>query len=501
MKYRCSFLLLVMLPVIGLCQRISYSEPETEDARTLDFEIIGKVGGNFLVYKNIRNRYAVSVYDNDMALKERVQLDIPDKTLNADFIAYPDFVYIIYQYQKKSVLHCMALKIDGNAKKMAEPIELDTTQISIFADNKIYNMVKSEDKQKIMVYKIQKKYDRFNFKTILFNAQLEQLHASRFQMPYDERKEAFSDFYLDNQGTFVATKSIRGGSRELVSKLFLLTKPPVDDQFQEFELPLNKSYLDEVTVKVDNVNKRYLLNSFYYNQKRGNIDGLYTAIWDKAFGRIAVQSTVEFNEEIKKEAKSEGSVRFAFNDFFIRNVILKKDGGFILSAEDFTSQSRGGQWNRMDYLYGYPYISSYDYYINSRSAYWDYYRPRNANSLTRYFYNNIVALNIDKEGKMVWSNIIRKEQFDDGEDNLLSYQLVNVGGELHYLFNEPERRNQLIADQTLSADGKITRNPTLKSLDKGYQFMPKFAKQVSAKQIIVPCLYRTYICFAKIDYE
>ena len=42
MKYRCSFLLLVMLPVIGLCQRISYSEPEPQDARTLDFEIIGK---------------------------------------------------------------------------------------------------------------------------------------------------------------------------------------------------------------------------------------------------------------------------------------------------------------------------------------------------------------------------------------------------------------------------------------------------------------------------
>ena len=50
-------------------------------------------------------------------------------------------------------------------------------------------------------------------------------------------------------------------------------------------------------------------------------------------------------------------------------------------------------------------------------------------------------------------------------------------------------------------DGKMNHNPTLKNLDKGYEFMPKYAKQVSARQIIVPCLYRNFICFAKIDYN
>ena len=51
----------------------------------------------------------------------------------------------------------------------------------------------------------------------------------------------------------------------------------------------------------------------------------------------------------------------------------------------------------------------------------------------------------------------------------------------------------------LRLDGQITRNPTLKNLDKGYEFMPKYGKQVSASQMIVPCLYRNIICFAKIE--
>ena len=97
-------------------------------------------------------------------------------------------------------------------------------------------------------------------------------------------------------------------------------------------------------------------------------------------------------------------------------------------------------------------------------------------------------MNVDKDGKLVWSNIIHKEQYDDGDDNFLSYLIMNAGGELHFLFNELERRNQLLSDQSIAPDGKLTRNPTLKSLDRGYMFMPRFAKQVSAKQIIVPCV-------------
>ena len=93
-----------------------------------------------------------------------------------------------------------------------------------------------------------------------------------------------------------------------------------------------------------------------------------------------------------------------------------------------------------------------------------------------------------------------KEQYDDESDDLLSYQLMNTGGQIHFLFNQQERRNNLLSDYSITPDGAMTRNPTLKNLDKGYEFMPQHGKQVSSRQMIVPCLYRNYICFAKIDY-
>ena len=484
-------------------QQITYSEPQTEDVRYMNFEIIGKVSGNFLVYKNVRNRYSVAVYDNSMRLKDKMDLDfMPDRTLNVDFVAYPDFAYVIYQYQKRNILHCMAAAIDGNGKVIKPPVELDTTYISFFADNKIYSTVNSEDKSKIMIYKIQRKNDRFNFTTVLFDDSLRLLHKSRIETSYEEHKDLFSDFFVDNAGNFVFTKGAKLSFRDYIQRLTLITKGPEEDEFSTHDLDLSGNYLDEIKLKVDNVNSQYLINSLYYTRKNGNIEGLYTAVWDKKNDSLVSQNFAQFSDTLRNQAKSEGSVRLAFNDYFVREVTLKKDGGFILTAEDHTSQSRGNPWNRYDYLYGYPSFSPYDYYMYSPSSlfynrYQNYY---NNGAQVRYYYENIVILDLDKTGNLIWSNVIHKSQYDDNTDNYLSYTTMLTGGKIHFLFNELERRTQLINDQTITADGQVTRNPPLRSLDRGYDFMPRYGKQVSSYQIIIPCTYKNYISFAKIEF-
>ncbi len=505
MKNIIIFFILSLITHESFSQQITYTKPEYEDVRTVDFEIIGKVSSNFLVYKNIRNKYAISVYDNDMKLKDRVVLDfMPDKTMNVDFVAYPDFAYIIYQFQKRNILHCMAAKIDGNGKILKGPFELDTTYISFFADNKIYSTINSEDKSKIMIYKIQKKNDKFNFTTLLFNDSLQLLHKSRLETSFEDRKDIFSDFFVDNTGNFVFTKGSKSGSRDYIQKLDLVTKSPEQDIFAFNNLNLSGHYLDEIKLKVDNVNKHYLINSLFYAKRNGNVEGLYTAVWDKGNEKLVSQNFAQLSDSVREQAKTEGGARLAFNDYFIRDVILKNDGGFILTAEDHSTQSRGNPWNRYDYLYGYPSFSPYDsYYLYSPSSFGYYGRSRYYNnySQVRYYYENIVVLDLNNSGELIWSNVVHKSQFDDDNDNYLSYSIMLTGGQLHFLFNELERRNQLINDQSVSANGTVVRNPPLRSLDRGYEFMPRYAKQVSSYQIIVPCTYRNFICFAKIEYQ
>ena len=48
---------------------------------------------------------------------------------------------------------------------------------------------------------------------------------------------------------------------------------------------------------------------------------------------------------------------------------------------------------------------------------------------------------------------------------------MTMSGEIHFLFNN-DRKNQIITDQSILPDGSNKRNPTLKSQERGYEFMP-----------------------------
>jgi hypothetical protein len=501
------FLLFVSAHIVyAQAPKIVYSEPEKEDSRRTNFEIIARMNGNFLVYKANRNDDAICIYDNDMKLKERVKLDFtPDQQLiNVDFITYPDFFYMIYEFQRKGIVHCMATKMDGNVKRLTDPIELDTTQVGFAANNKIYTAINSDDKQHIMVFKINSKNrDNFVFTTLLFNKDLILEHKDRMGVPMEERNDFFTDFLLTNDGELVFGKFLRLNYNEYITKLAMVIKYPDSSRLSITDIDLGGKILDEIKLKADNTNKRILLNAFFYKQKRGNIEGLYSLLWDKGENKKIREISSLFNDELRANAKGEdASARTAFNDFFIKNIIVRKDGGYLIVSESEYNTSRGGPFNRWDYLgYGNPWMSPMDYYNYSPYGYWNSPWNRwNNGANTRYNAENIMVLSYNKDGSIDWSTVIPKTQYDDESDNMISFQLVNTGADIHFLFNMSEKRTIMLNDQSIAADGKITRNPTLKNLDKGYEFMTRSGKQVSAKQVIVPCLYRNYLCFAKVEY-
>lgn len=493
---------LVLTAPGAFAQRIMYSEPDKDDTRRMNFEIIGKVSGNFLVYKSIRSRSFVSVYNNELEQTTREELDyIPeDRLINVDFFPYADFTYMVYQYQKKSVVYCDAVKIDGNGKKVSDIISLDTSHISFTASNKIYSAVTSEDKSHLMVYKINaKNRSRYLITTILFDNRLNPLKRSRYTMPMDDRNDDLGEFSLDNDGDMVFAKFTRNNN-ETIAATTLFWKEAQSDSLMSIDVAHKDILLDELHVKVDNPNKRYFLTSFYYKEKRGNVEGFYFYVWDKATKAPVLENSVPLGDELRKEARGDANMKMAFNDYFIRNVVVKKDGGFIINTESFYTTSRTGNWNRWNY-FGSPY-SAYDYYTTYSPLYNSWWRNRYDNSQTvRYHADNLTILSFDKAGKLQWSNVIHKEQYDDESDDRISFQVANTGGQLHYIFNMDEKRTPLLNDFTLSPDGQINHNPTLKNLDKGYEFLPKYGKQVSGNQLIIPCFYRNYICFAKIDFN
>ena len=504
---KCLLLFTLSLAVLSLpAQRIVYSDYDRDDSRRMDFEIIGKVGNHFLIYKNTRSKVWVVSYDNDMQQLAKVEQDyVPnsERLVNVDFFAYNDFAYMIYQYQKKNVVYCMAARIDGNGNKIGDVIELDTSHISFNASNKIYTSVTSEDRSKIAVFKINSRNRKmYAMSTFLFDDKLNLIRTGRVDIPMEERNENLGDFTLNNDGDLVFCRFFRGNNDNIITAS-LVVKYANADTLLIHPLSIEKFPLDEVHVKVDNFNKRFFITSFYSPDRKASIEGFYFFAWDKNTNSLLYEKEVPLSEEVRRDAKGDASIKQAFDDFFIRQIIIRRDGGFILGSESYYTTSRFNTWNRWDYLYGSPYTSPYynnmyysPYFNNS------YFNSRYGNNQSvRYHADNVAVFAFSSKGDLEWHNVIGKSQFNDESDDMISYQLMNTGDQLHFLANLQERRNNLLTDYSIAPDGTLNRNPTLKNLDRGYDFLPKYGKQVSARQMIIPCLYRNFICFAKLDYN
>jgi hypothetical protein len=502
----------MVVPVMFLqAQRIHYSEVEPEDGRQLNYEIIGRVGGTINVYKNYRNKNDISIYDNEMKIKSRINLQfMPEKVGAVDFIAYPDFYYIIYQYQKKGVAYCSAVKMDGNGKMLGDPLDLDTTHIPSFSDNQVYSVINSDDKQQIMVLKINRRDEKkFLITTILFNKELQVQGRNRMAYPSSDRDGGvFSDFIMDNDGDVAFARCAHSAGREYISRVDFIQKLRGEDSLRVVNIPLDNLMLDEVRIKADNANKHFVLSSFYYKQRKGNIDGLYNWIWDKKSKAPAASSSFVLGDTMRLDARSDNApLKSAFNDYFIKNIVPAKDGGFAVLAEMYYTTSRSNNWNRWDYLYGYNAYSPMDYWYyspyNSMNYMrgWDPYGRYNNNySGTRHYAENVMIFFFDPNGKLTWSNVLRKTQFDDYSDIFLSYQLFIGNGAAHLLYNQMERRELMLNSSSINPQGELKKDPTLRNLDKGYTFMPKFGKQVGPNMVVIPCMYKNYISFALLEF-
>ncbi len=505
--YGSAFLALLLTFAVGLrAQEVFYSAPQKEELKTLNFDIIGQYHNETLIFKNTKQRSYVSVYDEQMKLLRDVELDfMPNNVMEANVLAYPTSSYIFYQYGDKGIVSEMVVKLDDRGNPLTKPIELDTT-FARNAKSKIYSILRSEDKSKIMLFKINTRDETsFVFKTMLFDSSLNLLHTTVFDLPMPDRNDFLTDFYLDNKGNFVFGQGKRRGPQENINQFFLVVKPAAADSFARSEISFDKITLDEVKLRMDNYNNRYLFTGFYYDGRRTSIAGIANAIFDKDEMAWTVQNIIPISGEFREDARGENNIKNAFNDYFIRDIIIRSDGAFLVTAEALYESNRGNNLNRWDYFgnsMNSPWMNPYWGGFGGAGLYGSPWGWNNfgGNRSTRYHADNVVALAFDSGGKVLWTNTIRKSQFDDDADTFVSYQMINTGDGLKFIYNDYAKREVVLSYQSITPEGQVIRNPTMRNLDRGYTFIPRFSKQIAARSVVIPAMYRNYLCFTRVDF-
>ena len=479
---RAALLLLCVFKMTAASgQEVIYSEYQNYDLRTGDFSVVGKVAGKLYTYRSTRDGFFLDIWTDSMTRAATVILDFfPTKIYETKFIAYPDKIVALYQSLERGRVIQYAAKLDATGRLLGDPLKIDSAKTGFFGANKDYfSSAVSDDKHYLAVYGINGKGDELNMAVTVLDDNL--VKVNHFQAGFTgEGRMEHGVGLLGNDGTFYIPAYSAVGGDDYAEKLWLVSRKVGEKIFVRTALTLNEKFAANIFFRIDNASNRIYAGGFYSDKKNGNFDGVIYAQYDVNGTAFTTQKLIAFDDALKA-ATGERNAKRAFNNYQTRQLIVKKDGGFVMISEAFYTALRST---------GSPY--GYGFYPM-------YYGPAMSRNIREYHYDDILALSYNGDGVREWNSFVRKDQYSQEDGGIFSsYALLNTGGSLGFLFNNLSSRRSSIQLATIDGDGKENVRTFAPQGGDTPDWLPRSGKQVAARELIVPCLRKRQICFAKV---
>ena len=478
---RAALLLLCVFNIAtAFGQDVIYSEYQNYDLRSGDFSVVGKVAGKLYTYRSTKDGFFLDIWNDSMTRSATVILDFfPVKIYETKFIAYPDKIVTLYQSLERGKVIQYAAKLDATGRLLGDPVKIDSAKTGFFGANKDYfSSAVSDDKHYVAIYGVSGKGDELNLGVTVLDDNL--VKVNRFQSPFaGEGRMEHGIGLLGNDATFYIPAYSAVGSDDYAEKLWLVSRKVGEKIFVHSPLALNGKFAANIFFRVDNASNRIYAGGFYSDKKNGNYDGVIYAQYDINGTTFTAQKLIEFDDALKA-ATGERNAKRAFNNYQTRQLIVKKDGGFVMISEAYYTALRSTG-------------SSYGY------GFYPMYGPAMSRNIREYHYDDILALSYNGEGAREWHSFVRKDQYSQEDGGIFSsYALLNTGGTLGFLFNNLSSRRSSIQLATIDGDGKENVRTFAPQGGDTPDWLPRSGKQVAARELIVPCLRKRQICFAKV---
>lgn len=462
-------------------QNVIYSRSDAFDFRSDVYHIVGNCGGRTYTYINNSEGARLDAYSDSMTKVATVLLDFfPERIYQSQFITYPDRIVVLYQaLESNKVVQYMAL-LDAKGLLKGKPIQIANEKTGIFgATRQYYSAAISDNKKHILIYSARNKGKEILFEGTWVNENGNIIKRSKAKFKTDNIAE-HGDVNITNDGTVYMAAYTPVGSEAYADQYWLLSLPAGGTTFSSVEMELGEKYATAGYTRVDNVNNRVYFGGFYANSKNGNYNGIIYAAYDIAQNKYEIKRFIPFDKELAMaaNARNKGGI---FDNYQVRQLIVKNDGGFVLiSEEQYTTM-------RSTFTPGFGYYSFYTPFVNS--------------AVREYHYNDIMALSYDKNGVREWHSFIKKDQYSQEDEGVFSsYALLNSGGTLAFLYNDFDTRRSRIQLATLTPEGLMDSHGLATETIDYPDWLPRYAKQISSKSLLIPCFRKKQICFSKVTF-
>jgi hypothetical protein len=464
------------VPVWADAQKLFLSEKEDFNIRVDDFAAIGRYQQSVLAYRK-RNVNAEIIFYSDKMVKEKaLPLSfLPDNFSNVQFVCSQQSLLVFYESKegKKHNLYASRLIAGDNWQS---PVLLSTRPAGFLKDQSPYKFSVSENKKRILFYNAYFSSGDNNVQAVIVD---EELHIlKQINQIFSDKEYYISDkSAISNKGLPYLLATDKLSNRGNLEELKILTLSDYGKDLMVFPLSLDKHFLNDLQIAVDNKNANIYISSFFADGKYSNPRGIYCSIFDEEKQGTTSSHFMPVALQVSKSSTD-------LKDIKMRNIFIKSDGGVEVIAEKYYQNIRT--------------INSINPVLNSTFV----TGPDNARTVTEYYYDEIYLFNFKMEGSLSWSQTILKEQLSTDDGGIFSsfatlqYPIGNA-----YIFNDLSSKNTRLLSCYVTAGGELNMKEiqTNEQTD-AWNLMPRSGKQISKSEMLIPCVMKNYVCFLKLTF-
>ncbi|MBK9421575.1 MAG: hypothetical protein IPN44_11085 [Flavobacteriales bacterium] len=295
-----------------------------------------------------------------------------------------------------------------------------------------FSVYSSPDRSKVLVGLYppndKDKDAKTSFELRVYDADMQQLWAQQFTLPYEDGLFSIESLRLDNDGSvlMLGTKSAekregralkREGKPSYVYHLLTFKQDsPVPD---DHAIVVADKFLQDLQLGLGKTGD-IICAGFFGNKGSFSVRGTFFLRLDRTTKQIVHESYKEFSNDFITEYLTEKEAKKATKkadkkkedlelySFDMHDLIQREDGGVVLVAEQFR-------------YYTVCYTDS----------------KGNQSCSTHYLYNDVIVVNIDPEGNIEWASKVPKRQHSVNDGGLYSGCAVEVKGDkIYVIFND-----------------------------------------------------------------
>lgn len=455
-------------------------------------------------------------YNREMNLTQSVEFKLDKGHFLVEVLFLNDEFKIlsskIDKDEKVNVLYVQTLdkKSFGTKGSMKQIASIDYSDFNK-RNSGSFSYIISRNKSKILIYYAlpYEKKTSDNVGMAVFDTDFNMLWEKIADLPYEEELFDVTDFDITDKGEVYMLSKLYKDKAKNTRKgkpnydFLVLNYTRSSTKAREFNVQIEGKYLTDMSITV-NENNDIICAGFYSENGTYSVEGSYflkingktKSIETRNFEKFGIdfitQNLTEKQEKKAKKRESKGKSNELYR-YDLDKIILKEDGGAILVGEQYFVREHTTT------------VSNGNGGVSTRTTY-------------HYYYNDIIVINFDAKGEMIWTEKIAKRQHTVNDNGYYSsYVLSVVDDRLFFIFNDHPKnllelkgnklsnfrggKNSMVVLVEVDSDGRQVKEALYSTKDEATFTRPKVCKQINNNELILFAIRRKSNKFGLVEFQ